>query len=61
MESFNLSHLLGEVELKIIWKIAEGIKEEIISDFKNKKEERAHRRLYDLQNIPFQSIPGAKE
>jgi hypothetical protein len=38
-----LGHLLGDTERRIIKKIAEDCKEEILNDFKNKREDRAHR------------------
>lgn len=53
IENFSLEHLLGEIERKIIKKIAEDFKEEIINDFKNKREDWAHWWFNDLVNIPF--------
>lgn len=43
MENFTLDHLVGDIERKIIKKIADDCKDEILSDFKNKREDRAHR------------------
>lgn len=41
-EGFYLEHLLGDQERKIIKRIADDCKEEILNDFKNKREDRAH-------------------
>lgn len=39
MENFSLEHLLTDIDRKIIQKIAEDCKEEILIDFKNKRED----------------------
>jgi hypothetical protein len=39
MENFTLDHLVGDIEKKIIKMIADDCKDEILSDFKNKRED----------------------